>query len=130
MKFCDAMDKLKEGFKVSRQPWVEGVYFLMQEGDVKSFQPKLSQFIYNEDIRVSDGWVLDSDPSEYSKPEYRFCDIILSLKKGSRAKLKDWTDSYIYFDPSTKSLVIHTMEAFPFIPDFASFDSEDWVVIE
>jgi hypothetical protein len=124
MKFCEAMDRLKEGSKVTREPWKEGVYFLMQDEDVKSFQPKLVAYIYNEDIMVSDGWLVD-DNSE----EYKFCNIIPFLQQGSKAKLKDWKEMFIYLDQGTKSLVCHSMDAFPFTPQFSDFVAEDWVVI-
>jgi hypothetical protein len=124
MKFCEAMDKLKEGAKVTREPWKEGVYFLMQNEDVKSFQPKLVPYIYNEDIMISGGWLVDDNEEEYS-----FCNIIPFLQQGSKAKLSDWKEMFIYLDRSTKSLVCHSMDAFPFTPQFSDFVSEDWMVI-
>lgn len=122
MKFCEAMEKLKSGSKVTRHPWREGVYFLMEGNDVKSFQPKLSSYVYNEDIMVSDGWLVDDH-----EEEYKFCDIIGYLQQGSRARLKEWKETYIYFDTSMKLLAVHTMDAFPFIPDFESFVAQDWI---
>lgn len=125
MKFSEAMEKLKSGSKVTRQPWAQGVYFLMQGDEVKSFQPKLSPYIYNEDIMVSDGWLIDENPDKY-----KFCDIIPFLQKGSKAKLKAWNEMFIYLDASTKSLVVHSMDAFPFLPDFESFVAQDWIEIK
>lgn len=125
MKFCEAMDKLKGGAKVTRQPWKEGVYFMMIDKDVKSFQPKLAPYIYNEDIMVSDGWLIDA-----KEDEHRFCDIIPYLQQGAKAKLKDWKEMYIYFDRISKCLVVQSMDAFPFIPDFDSFVAQDWMEIE
>lgn len=124
MKFCEAMEKLKNGAKVTRQPWKEGVYFLIQGDDVKSFQPKLAPYIYNEDIMVSDGWLVDGQSDEY-----KFCDIIPFLQQGTKAKLKDWNETFIYLDRGTKGLVVHSMDAFPFIPDFDSFVAQDWIEI-
>lgn len=125
MKFCDAMEMLKKGSKVTRHLWEEGLYFVMQGDDVKSFQPKLSSYLYNEDIMVSDGWIVDD-----GKEEMKFCDIIPYIRKGSKARMKDWKESFIYFDQSIKGLVIHSMDCFPFTPDFDSFLAEDWITIE
>ena len=125
MKFCEAMDKLKTGSKVTREPWRDGVYFLLDGKDVKSYQPKLSAYIYNEDIMVSDGWLVDDNPEEY-----RFCDIISYLQQGSKAKLKEWKETFIYLDHSTKALVCHSMDAFPFTPQFNDFLAQDWMVLE
>ncbi len=125
MKFCEAMDKLKSGSKVTRDPWKDGVYFLMVDKDVKSFQPLLSAYIYNEDIMVSDGWLVEGN-----KKEYRFCDIIPLIQQGARAKLKEWKEMFIYLDYDTKALVCHSMDAFPFTPQFSDFVAQDWVVIE
>jgi len=125
MKFCEAMDKLKSGSKVTRKPWEDGVYFLMQGKDVKSYQPKLSTYNYNEDIMISDGWLVDN-----GNEEMKFCDIISFICKGSKAKMKDWKESFIYFDASIRGLVIHTMDCFPYIPDFDSFLADDWITVE
>ena len=122
MKFCEAMDRLKEGAKVTRQPWVEGVYFLMDGSDVKSYQPKLAHFIYNEDIMVSDGWLVDG-----VEGEFKFCDIIGYLQQGARARLNEWKEAFIYLDPIDKVLVINSMEIFPFTPQFSDFVAQDWI---
>jgi hypothetical protein len=122
MKFCDAMDSLKAGAKVTRHPWREGVYFKMVGEDVKSFQPRLINYSYNEDIMVSDGWLVDDLPTEY-----KFCEIIPLLVNGSKAKLKDWNEMFIFLDRATRLLAVQSMEIFPFIPDFESFVAEDWI---
>lgn len=125
MKFCEAMDLLKSGEKVTREPWKEGVYFKMDGEYVKSFQPRLIPYIYNEDIMVSDGWLVDDKPEEY-----KFCDIISMLQQGSKAKLKDWREMFIYLDYATKALVCHSMDAFPFTPQFADFVAQDWIELQ
>lgn len=122
MKFCEAMEKLKNGSKVTRQPWKEGVYFQMDGSDVKSFQPKLTHYIYNEDIMVSNGWLVEGEEKEYN-----FCEIIPFLQNGSKARMKHWNDSFIYLDQSEKILVIHSMDIFPFTPQFHDFAAEDWI---
>jgi hypothetical protein len=125
MKFCEAMDKLKSGAKVTRDPWKQGVYFLMDGNDVKSFQPKLAPYVYNEDIMVSDGWLIDG-----KEEEFKFCDIIPYLQQGSKAKLKEWKEMFIYLDQSIKGLVVNSMDIFPFTPQFDDFVAQDWVEIE
>jgi hypothetical protein len=125
MKFCEAMDKLKAGAKVTRHPWSQGVYFLMDGNDVKSYQPKLSPYNYNEDIMVSDGWFVDDH-----EEEMKFCDIIPFLQNGSKAKQRDWKEMFVYLDQSARSLVVHSMDIFPFIPDFDSFTAQDWIEVE
>lgn len=122
MKFCEAMEKLKDGAKVTRLPWKDGVYFIMDGSDVKSFQPRLTTFVYNEDIMVSDGWIISGVADEM-----KFCDIISYLKNGGRARRADWKNAYIYFDRPSKTLVYFSMETFPYIPDFESFIAEDWI---
>tara|TARA_R110000868_G_scaffold336890_1_gene597820 strand:+ start:65 stop:439 length:375 start_codon:yes stop_codon:yes gene_type:complete len=122
MKFCEAMDKLKEGAKVTRQPWAEGVYFLMDGSDVKSYQPKLAHFVYNEDIMVSDGWLVDE-----VEGSFKFCDIIGYLQQGARARLNEWKEAFIYLDSTDKVLVINSMEIFPFTPQFSDFVAQDWI---
>jgi hypothetical protein len=125
MKFCEAIDKLKAGSKVTREPWKDGVYFLMDGNDVKSFQPRLAHYIYNEDIMVSDEWLVDDDEKEYS-----FCEIIPFLQNGSKARIKHWKEAFIYLDTKEKVLVISSMEPFPFTPQFNDFAAQDWMEIE
>lgn len=127
VKFSEAMEKLKSGSKVTRGAWGKNVYFMMIGNEVKSVQPKLSHYIYNEDIMVSDGWTVDKEGTE---KEYKFCDIIPFLQKGAKAKLKDWEECFIYLDVQSKSLVLHAMESIPFVPNFESFAAQDWIEIE
>lgn len=124
MKFNEAMEKLQSGVKVTRQPWAGSIYFLMDGSDVKSYQPKLGPYIYNEDIMVSGGWQVEG-----IEGEHRFYDIITYLQQGFKARINDWKESYIYFDNTIKGLAIHSMDIFPFVPDFDSFVAQDWVEI-
>lgn len=125
MKFCEAMDALKAGHKVSRAPWGNDVYFMMDGEDVKSYKPVLRHYTYSEDIMVSDGWLVDDDVKAY-----KFCDIVPKLINGSRAKLAEWSGAFIYLDPSERVLVISAMDVFPFMPQFGDFVAEDWVQIQ
>ena len=125
MKFSEAMELLQKGAKVTRQPWEHNVYFLMAGEEVKSFQPKLLPYHYDEDIMVSDGWLVEG-----RKDKFRFYDIIPMLQQGLKAKLESWIDMYIYLDKSTKSLVVHSMDVMPFIPDFESFVAQDWIELK
>ena len=129
MKFCEAMDLLKEGAKVTRQPWKGSMYFVMKGDDVKCFQPKLVNFLYSEDIMISGGWYIEGQDQVRNEMTMTFCEIIPFLQKGCKAWLCDWKDSYIYLDNSTKSLVLYRMEMFPFIPDFESFVAHDWIEV-
>lgn len=122
MKFCEAMEELKSGNKVTRQPWIDGLYFLLDGEQIKSYQPVLRHYNYTEDIMVSNGWLIEGKECEYN-----FCDIIYLLQMGYKAKLKEWKDSYIYLDPTDKVLAISSMEVFPFMPQFSDFIAEDWV---
>lgn len=122
MKFSEAMEKLKNGSKITRTPWKDDVYFKLEGQDVKSYQPKLSNYVYNEDIMISDGWIVENEEEEMP-----FYNLIPFLLKGKKAKRTDWKESFIYLDRATKCLVINSMEMFPYIPDFNSFLAEDWM---
>lgn len=82
-------------------------------------------YIYDDDIMVSDGWLVEG-----KEEEYKFCDIIPFLQSGLKAMLKDWKEMFIFVDRSTRSLVVHSMDQMPFIPDFESFTAIDWIEIE
>ncbi len=125
MKFCEAMERLRNGAKVTRNTWKDGLYFLMDKEGVKSFQPKLASFVYNEEIMVSDGWSVSGQENTY-----KFCEIIPFLQKGEKAMWKEWKEAFIYLDRTDKRLVMSSMEVFPFIPEFESFVAQDWVEIE
>lgn len=122
MRFNEAMEKLQAGEKVTRSPWLGSIYFMLDGKDVKSYQPKLGAYIYNEDIMVSNGWEVQG-----VEGEHKFYDIILYLQQGAKARMKDWKESYIYLDNTMKGLAIHSMDIFPFTPDFESFTAQDWV---
>lgn len=122
MKFCEAMEKLKSGSKVTREPWKQGVYFLLDDNGVKSYQPKLDHYIYDEEIMVSTGWTVDGNEDEMN-----FCDVVPLIRQGAKAKLKDWKNSFIYFDHASKRLVLQTISVMPFLPEFHDFIAEDWI---
>ncbi len=124
MKFSEAVEKLKSGSKITRIAWNNEVYFQMRGNQLKAFQPSVSNYFYGGYIMISDGWILDDSPEEY-----KFYDIIPMLVNGSTAKLKDWSDMYITLDRSTKMLVVHSIEEFPFSPQFIAFLAEDWIEI-
>ena len=130
MKFDEAMDHLKDGKKVTRELWKETVYFRMVDKSVKSFQPQLTHYVYNEDIMVSDGWIASINGNNKIQKEYKFCDIISLLQQGYKAKLKEWEDMFIYLDKGSNSLILHSMDSFPFLPDFESFTAQDWMTLE
>lgn len=126
MKFCEAMELLKAGKKVTRTQWKGSIYFVTDEkGDVKSYQPHLVNYLYNEDIMISDGWLVEDEEQPMN-----FCDIIPYLQKGKRAKMTDWNDSYIFLDPTTGHLVLFRMDVFDFIPGFEAFTAQDWMTVE
>lgn len=124
MKFIEAMELLKSGSKVTREAWKNKVYFVMKGCEVKSFQPKLAHYVFNEDIMISDEWVIDGHTKDY-----KFTEIIPLLQNGCKATRKDWQEAYIYLDRNTKSLVLESMEIFTFIPEFDSFAASDWIEI-
>lgn len=124
MKFSEAVQKLKEGIKVTRAPWKDSMYFMLDGDDVRSFQPRLVAYPYDEDIMISDGWLVDG-----GKEQMKFCDIIDSLVRGSKARREDWQDMYIYYDNSIKGIALKSMESLPFTPDFESFVAQDWIEV-
>ena len=124
MKFCEAMDELKKGLKVTRQAWIGTNYFLIDEIIVKAYQNQFSYYAYDEDIMISDGWLIDNDVNEYN-----FCDIIPFLKNGSKAKMKRWENTFIYYDNTDKCLVKSSIQESTFIPVFSDFESQDWIVL-
>ena len=126
MKFSEAMELLKSGSKVTRQPWIDNVYFLMKDSKIKSYQPVLAAYQYNEDIMISDGWTIIGGLEE----NLTFCQVIPLIQKGAKAKLEDWKDMFIYYDSSIKGLVLYSMEIHTFIPDFDSFVAQDWIELE
>lgn len=123
MNFCEAMDLLKNGAKVTRSVWKGSLYFMMQGEEVLSYQPRFLDYTYDETIMISDGWLIEGDTQEYT-----FCEIIPFLKDGKKAYMADWIKGwYIYFDNSTAKLVLHMMDSFPFVPEFESFTATDWI---
>jgi len=124
MKFNEAMDALQKGNKVTRQSWVGAIYFRMDGTDVKTYQPRAAVYAYNEDIMISDGWIVDGE-----KDEFKFYDIIPFLQKGKKAWLKDWVEMYIHYDQQSAAIVLNSMEPYAFIPAYDAFIAQDWVVL-
>jgi hypothetical protein len=124
MNFCDAMDLLKAGKKLTRNDWRDGLYFVMEAGKVSSYQPVVEHYLYTEDIMVSDGWMVEG-----AKESQPFCNIIPDLQKGAKAWMADWKpEFYIYLDHKD-GLIIHKMSLFSFNPSFVDFQANDWVEV-
>ena len=125
MNFCEAMDALKSGKKVTRNDWKDGLYFVKEGEEVVSYQPIYDIYQYNETIMVSNGWMVEGETESKD-----FCQIISSLQDGKKAWMKDWDkEFYIYLD-SDKKLVIHKMLIFLYHPSFDDFRANDWIEIE
>ena len=122
MKFCEAMDLLKAGKRMTRTVWKGSMYFLQQGEGVTSYQPRFMDYTYDEDIMLSTGWHIDGDENEYN-----FCEIVPFLTNGAKARMTDWKDAFIYLDKTTGKLTLHMMEGFPFMPGFDSFTATDWI---
>ena len=122
MNFCEAMEALKNGAKVTRSVWKGSLYFMMQGDVVLSYQPRFLDYTYDESIMVSDGWFIEGETQPLT-----FCEIIPFLNDGKRAQMEEWTDSYIFLDKTTGKLVLHMMDSFPFVPEFESFTATDWI---
>lgn len=122
MNFNEAMEKLKEGKKISRNIWKDTLYYQLKGSEIKTYQNKLDVFIYDEDIMLSNGWLLIGDTKEYS-----FVDLLPLLYKGAKATHKEWEKSYFYLELVTKTLIISTIYEQSFVPDFMSFLADDWI---
>lgn len=127
MRFNEAMEALQKGNKVTRQAWIGAIYFKMDGNDVKTYQPRVAIYAYNEDIMISDGWVVDGEEGEF-----KFYDIIPFLQKSKKAWLKDWIsqEMYIHYDQASAAIVLNSMETYAFIPAFDAFIALDWVVLQ
>lgn len=127
MKFGEAMELMKKGSKVTRLKWGQGIYFQLVDGMVQSFESQIRVYSYDDEIMISEGWVVDDNPEEHP-----FYDIIPYLISGSKARLKNWKkDTYIYIEKGGRTPIIHTMErTFRVTPDLESFIASDWVEVE
>lgn len=124
MNFSEAMVALQDGKKVTRKPWLGSMYFKLEGKDVKSYQPTMDMYRYNEDIMISDGWEVEGEDGSF-----KFYDIVSFLQKGKKCKLSDWKDMYIKYDSKGEYLLLHSMAIFPYFPDFNAFLADDWVVV-
>lgn len=124
MKFSEAMDKLKGGSKITRTPWKDR-YFKMVDGAVITFKETVSHFQYDGDIMISGGWSVEGEPEELS-----FHEIIPYLRQGKRARLAGWNQEFsIALDASDGSLCLRSMESLPFVPEFEAFTKDDWIEV-
>ncbi len=124
MTFDEAMGVLKKGIKVTREGWKNSYHLSLEDDHVISYAPCVKYYIYDEDILISNGWLLGND-----KKEYNFSQIIPHLRNGVRAKLKDWNDSYIYYSSQERDVMLYTIEQTKFIPNFKDFLADDWITL-
>lgn len=125
MNFKDAILQLENGFKVTREQWVGSIYFILESENVKSYQPRVDRFGYDENIMISNNWFVDG-----LEGEFMFYDIIQYLLDGKKARQRDWPEEkYIFYGATDKALLLHSNVEFPYLPDFESFNATDWVTV-
>lgn len=124
MNFNEAMEKLKQGKKVTRST-DDKSYFIMKDNKLEYRSRSTNYYLYSQDIMISEDWYFDND----DKTDYEFSEIIPFLLKGFKFKLKGWQDAYIYYDLSTQLILLITMVICDYIPCFADFIAEDWIEI-
>jgi len=129
MNFSEAMQRLKEGAKVSRPHWNAPRFFKLVDGEPKCFEGSVTFYPYDESIFLSDGWVVDGIQIDGCDVVMPFSDIIPHLQKGAKARMEHWENSYIYADTQTKSILLNTISQVPFREDFESLMANDWIEI-
>lgn len=126
MDFRSAMEAMQSGARVTRNEWLNDLYFIIVENEVRAYQKCIRLFQYTDDIMISDGWEVEREGNEF-----KFYDIVPFLKKGKCARLNSWPkDTYIFYYPTNMQLMLHEMSMLPYNPDFQAFVSDDWLVIE
>ena len=123
MNFNDATIQLKAGNKITRNDW-KGIYLMIKDNQLKSFMPLISKYQYDNNIIISDNWRVNNEPHDFN-----FSDIIPFLLKGKKAYRKDWDDTFIYFEPIMKELVVSYIDESTFVPQFECFYKQDWVIL-
>ncbi len=134
MDFQEAIEEMKNGKKISRSKWGNEIFFKLDGFAIKSYRESICEFVYSEDIMISEGWVISEDNKDTVEfnymNEYSFYEIISFLKEGYLAKPKEWNDAFIFFHPEDKMLVKNSMHEYVFVPLFGDFVAQDWVIIE
>lgn len=125
MKFNEAMILLKQGKKVTRHDEKDKSYFIIENGVLKYRISTLKPYCYDQEIMISEGWFLSNDENK----EYTFSEIIPFLLHGNKAKLKGWDDAYIYYDASSKIILIRSMIETHCNLDMTDFIAQDWIEI-
>ena len=124
ISFKDAMLHLEAGGKVTRKAWVGSLYFKLEGAEVKSYEPTAAVYQYDENIMISDGWIVENNEGKF-----KFYDIIPFLQDGLKAWMEDWKDMFIYYDAEAKTLILFSMKLFRYAVDFDSLVAKDWVVL-
>lgn len=125
MNFKEAILQLENGYKVTREQWVGSIYFILENENVKSYQPRVDKFGYDENIMISNNWLVDE-----VEGVFMFYDIIQYLLDGKKARRRDWPEEkYIFYGTADKALLLHSNEEFPYLPSFESFNATDWVTV-
>lgn len=125
MNFSEAINNLKCGLKVTRAPWEGAIYFALENSVVLTYQSSTSYYGFDESIMISEGWVVDGCEEQ----EHDFPSAINLLMSGSKARLKEWKDCYIYFSSKENMLMLRSMTAFPYTPIVLDFLASDWMVV-
>lgn len=126
MKFCEAVEKLAKGSKITRQEWLGELFYSYDGVNVKSWQPQTEYYLYDANIMLSANWVDCDDAST----AMTFCKMLQCLRDGKRVRMTDWDSSYLTLDLATGRMLLHSLHEAPFIPTVDDFSAGDWVEVK
>ena len=83
-------------------------------------------FHFDSDIILSDDWIIDNDHDVLVTFEI----MLEAVKQKRKAKLPHWTTSYLELSENGRDLYVRKMAPINFVPSYACFSSNDWMVLE
>lgn len=124
MNFGQAIQKLNDGWKITRDVWKDECHFqIIEEGRFKAYKKTWRYYHFTSDIILSQGWIISDMPGTHD-----FAFMIDALKDGHHAKLEDWGEGWIYM--LDKEILYKTIVEYDHMFVTEDFLAKDWMVVK
>lgn len=126
MEFSEALTELRNGKKIRRSTWNNELsYITIENGEVRGYTKATSSFGWDNNIILSDDWIVEDEEGFKSFPE-----AINALKQGKKVRLSNWKDQHIELDTQTNQIVLKHFIYGGYSPSFECYTANDWEILD
>lgn len=123
MNIADAINELKQGKRITRPVWGEGIYLAMVDDIVKPYCVATLYYQYDQNILITTDW----ETLDGTKQNMTFPEMLSALKEGHKTRRSSFAEgSYLILSQNKQDIFIKKIAEHHFIPTYQCLDATDW----